>query len=151
MLLFHRFPIPTSFVVTGSVGSGKTFLVKEIMKSLSIPYQFVKCSSIVQTIIGESEQCLKVGWYEFFLWYRVFFSFHMKIIHQFLCLMIWKCYCLIHIRLQPWFSVDYLHYSSTRLIRLIFQIGNVWWLVLSIKRNSLNLIPLFVVQTQFNV
>lgn len=59
-IILYRFPIPTFLLLTGGVGSGKSFLIKEIVKALSIPYLFIKCSSIVQTMIGESELCLKV-------------------------------------------------------------------------------------------
>lgn len=55
-----RFYISPSFVVTGGIGSGKSYVVSEIVKAMNIPHLFIKCASIVQANIGDSEQYLHV-------------------------------------------------------------------------------------------
>ena len=47
-------------MVTGGIGSGKSYIVSEIVKAIHIPHLFIKCASIIQANIGESEQYLRV-------------------------------------------------------------------------------------------
>lgn len=46
--------------MTGGIGSGKSYVVSEIVKAMNIPHLFIKCASIVQANIGDSEQYLHV-------------------------------------------------------------------------------------------
>lgn len=55
-----RFHISPSFVVTGGIGGGKSYIVSEIVKAIQIPHLFIKCASIIQANIGESEEYLHV-------------------------------------------------------------------------------------------
>ena len=50
----------SGILVTGDVGSGKSHLVKSVLKALSVPSLFVNSASVVQPNIGESEKYLHV-------------------------------------------------------------------------------------------
>ena len=51
----------SGILITGDVGSGKSYLVKSVLKAISVPSLFVSSASVVQPNIGESEKYLHVG------------------------------------------------------------------------------------------
>lgn len=63
LLLTHRNSLTHSFLVTGDTGSGKSFLVAEVVKATSLPHLIVNCATIIKSVIGESEKFLQVDYF----------------------------------------------------------------------------------------